>query len=116
MTDDLFYHRAHLIDLDRINDKVLGLIAILFCSLYETVRYFLDPIIQDIRETHQHRSRDIPQLQLIYQFLQIDRYPVFTRSNYHMTFVVNTKVRNTPPRNVVEFFRIFNTPFSHFTT
>ena len=53
--------------------------------------------------------------QFIHQLSQIDLNAVFQRSNYHMTLVIDTKVRSSPPFNIVEFFRIFNTPFSHFS-
>ena len=116
MADNLLYNRTHLVHLDRIDDKVLGLIAILFGCLFETIGYLFNPVIQYIREAYQHGGCYIPQLQFVDQFFQVDLYPVFTGSYHYMTFVINTKVGDTPPRNVVEFFRIFNTPFSHFTT
>ena len=33
MTNDFFYYRTHLVYLDRINDKILGLIPILIRCL-----------------------------------------------------------------------------------
>ena len=114
MTNDFFYYRTHLVYLDRINDKILGLIPILIRCLLKAVRDFFNTIIQNIRKTDQHRSCHIPQLQLIDQLFQVDLNAVLTRSYHYMTFVIDTKVRSSPPCYVVEFFRIFNTPFSHF--
>ena len=114
MTNDFFYYRTHLVYLDRINDKILGLIPILIRCLLKAVRDFFNTIIQNIRKTDQHRSCHIPQLQLVNQFLQVDGHSISPRCNNNMTCVINTKVRSTPTCNVVEFFRIFNTPFSHF--
>ena len=36
MADNLLYHRAHLINLDRIDDKVLRFIAVLLSGLPKT--------------------------------------------------------------------------------
>ena len=60
MTDDFFYHRTHLIHLDGVNDKVLGLVAILIRCLLEAVRNLFNTIIQNIRKTEQHRCCHIP--------------------------------------------------------
>src|SRR5699024_3754380 len=97
MTNDFFYYRTHLVYLDRINDKILGLIPILIRCLLKAVRDFFNTIIQNIRKTDQHRSCHIPQLQLIDQLFQVDLNAVLTRSYHYMTFVIDTKVRSSPP-------------------
>ena len=114
VADNLFYHRTHLVDLNGIDDKILGFITVLFGSLFKTGRHLFNTVVQNIRETQQHGRCHIPQLQLVNQFLQVDGHSISPRCNNNMTCVINTKVRSTPTRNVVEFFRIFNTPLSHF--
>ena len=114
VADNLFHHRAHLVDLNRINYKVLGFITILFGRLFKAGRHLFNTVVQNIRKTYQHGRSHITQLQLIDQFFQIDSHSVSTRCNNYMTFVINTKVRGTPTCDVVEFLRIFNTPLSHF--
>ena len=92
MTDNFLHYRSHLIYLNRVNNEVLSLIAIFFRSLCKAIGDFLNPVVQNIRKTYQHRSGYVPQLQFVYQFLQIDGYSVFSWSYYHMTFVIDTKV------------------------
>ena len=98
VADNLLHHRAHLVDLNRIDNKVLRLITVFFGCLFKAGRHLFNTIIQNIRKTHQRGSRYIS-----------------TRCNNNMTFVINTKVRGSPTCNVVEFLRIFNTPLSHFS-
>ena len=92
MTDDFLDNRPHLVHLNWINNKVLSLISIFFRSDSKAVGYLFNTVIQNIWETDQHRSCDIPQLKFINQFLQVDGYTVFTRSYHYMTLVINTKV------------------------
>ena len=58
----LFYHRSHLVDLDRVDDKVLRLVAIFFRSDGKAIRNLFDTVIQDIGKTYQHRGCYIPKL------------------------------------------------------
>ena len=104
MADNLLNHRAHLINLNRIDDKVLRFIAVFLSGLSKTRRSLLNPIVQNIGKTYQHRSRYVSQLQLIHQFFQIDADTVFTRCHHYMTFVIDTKVRSAPTCNVVKLF------------
>ncbi|CCZ69498.1 uncharacterized protein BN759_01686 [Bacteroides sp. CAG:702] len=104
VADDFFYHGTHLVHLNGINDEVLCIVAIFLRCLSETIRNFFDTVIQNIRETHQHRCCDVPELQFIHQFFQVDCNTVFSGSHFYVTFVINPKIGNTPPRNVVEFF------------
>ena len=92
VADDLFHHGAHLIHFNRIDDEVLGLVFILFCSLAEAGGDLFDTTVQDVWETYEHRGRDIAKLKLVYQLLQVDLCPVFARGDHHMTFVIDTKV------------------------
>ena len=62
MTDNLFNDRTHLIDLDRIDNEILSRIAIFPSSSLKTIRNFLDPIIQDIRESQKYRGFHITNL------------------------------------------------------
>ena len=104
MANDFFHDRTHLIDFDGINDEVLGFIAILPGSLFKAIGNLLDTIIQYIWEAHQYRCLHVPQLQFIHQVPQVDGNPIFTRSDHHMPFLVDTKVRSPPTCNVIEFF------------
>ena len=92
VADYFFNNRAHLVHFNRIDDKILGFISIFFRCLFKTIGSLFNTVIQNIRKTHQHRSRHITQLQLVDQFFQIDGYAIFSRCNNNMTFVINTKV------------------------
>ena len=62
VADNLFYHRTHLVDLNGIDDKILGFITVLFGSLLKTGRHLFNTVVQNIRETQQHGRCHIPQL------------------------------------------------------
>ena len=97
------YFRDALAELPR-DDKVLRFIAVFLSGLSKTRRSLLNPIVQNIGKTYQHRSRYVSQLQLIHQFFQIDADTVFTRCYHYMTFVIDTKVRSAPTCNVIKLF------------
>ena len=113
VVDHLFHNGTHLVHLDGINDEVLTLVTILFGCFLETTRHLLNAVVQYVGKAHQHGSRHIAQLELVDQFFQIDLHTILTRSYYNMPFLVDTKVGSAPTSNVVQLFRIFNTPFSH---
>ena len=62
VADNLFDHRPHLINLNRVDDKVLSFITVLFRRLLKTGRHLFNTVVQNIRETQQHGRRYIPQL------------------------------------------------------
>ena len=55
MLDDFLHHGANLIDLNGVNDEVLPIVAILIGSLLEAGGSLLNTVIDDVRESHQHR-------------------------------------------------------------
>ena len=57
VADNLLHHRAHLVDLNRIDNKVLRLITVFFGCLFKAGRHLFNTIIQNIRKTHQRGSR-----------------------------------------------------------
>ena len=107
---------THLVYFDRIYYEVLRGIAVLVGSSPETVGNLFYPVVEYVRETEQHRGRDIPHLEFLHQLLQIDGRPVFLGSHGHVTFLINRKIIQAPAFNVVKFRRIFNSPFSHLKT
>ena len=54
VTDDLFYHLSHLVDLDGVDDEVFGRVTIFVGRLLKTFGYFLDTIIENIGKTQQY--------------------------------------------------------------
>ena len=59
MRDDFLNHRLHLVYLDRIDDKVLSLVSILFLGLLKTAGCLLDAVVEDVWETEQYGSVDV---------------------------------------------------------
>ncbi|CDF22979.1 unknown [Prevotella sp. CAG:617] len=113
VADDFLYHRAHLIDLDGVYNKVLPLEVILLGRLIEAGRGLFNPIVQDVGKTHQHRSRDVTLGQIRNQFLQVNAHIILARRYVNMALFVDAEVIDTPSSDVVEFLRVFNSPFSH---
>ena len=104
VTDNLLDHRAHLIHFNRVDDKVLGFIAVLFRCLFKAFGYLFDAVVQNIGEAKQHRSCHVTQLQLVYQFFQIHLYTVFAGFDNYVPVLIDTKVRSAPAGDVVKLF------------
>src|SRR5574344_4047 len=51
MTYYFLYHRLHLVNLDRINNKILSFEIIFFSCLFETTACLLNTIVKNIRES-----------------------------------------------------------------
>ena len=102
MLDHLLHHGAHLIHLDRIDNEVLSLIAILLGRLLEAAGNLLDAVVQDVGEAQQHRRRNVAQLQFVHHVAQVNLYVVFAWRHVHVALVVYTEVRRAPTVDVVE--------------
>ena len=57
--DNLLNDRLHLVHLNRIDDKVLSLVSILFLCLLKTAGCLLDAVVEDVWETEQYGSVDV---------------------------------------------------------
>ena len=68
VADDLLNHRAHLIHFNRIDNKILRLVAIFLSRLSETTGNLLNPVVEDVGKANQHGSRHVTQLQFVDQF------------------------------------------------
>ncbi len=114
MADDLLHHRTHLIDLDRIDDEILGAVTIFFGRLPEALRDLFDTVVEYVGKTEQYGRRDIAHLKLIHHLLEVDRCITFARSHSHVTFFVDGEIFQTPSIDIVQLRAVVNTPFSHF--
>ena len=114
MADDLFYYGTYLVDLNGINDKILSFVVIFLGCLLEAVAGFLDTVVQDVGETNQYRGRHVPDGQFVHQFPQIDFHAILSRGYVNVSFFVDSKIVDSPSVDVVQFFGVFNTPFSHY--
>ena len=68
MRDNLLYHRLHLIDLNRIYDKVFGLVVIFLGCFLEAAGSLLNAVVEDVGKAKQHGGRDIAQCQFVHHF------------------------------------------------
>ena len=113
VADNFLYDRAHLVDLHREDDEVLGLIVVFLGSLAEALVRLLNPVVENIREAQQYGSGDMACGQLVDNVLQIDLHAILLRGHINMALLVNTKVIDSPAFDVVELFGVFNAPFLH---
>ena len=101
MRDNLFYHRLHLVHLNGVYNKVLGLVAIFVGGLFKAARRFLDTVIKNVGEAQQHGRSDVAQGELVHHVAQIDLCVVFARGDIHVALLVDVKIRGAPTVDVV---------------
>ena len=109
----LLHHRADLVHLDGVDDKILPIIAILIRRLLEAGGSLLDAVVDDVGETHQHRSRHIAQGKVVHHLLQIHLHPVLTRSHSHISLIVDAEIIHAPTTDAIQLVGVLNAPFSH---
>ncbi len=97
----LLHHFAYLVHLDRVDDIVFGLIVIILCGLFETPRDLFHAVVQNVRETQQHRGGDVAHLQFVHHFFQVHLGISLARSHGHVAFVVDGEIFQSPACNVV---------------
>ena len=51
--------------------------------------------------------------QIVYHLLEVDTHTILLRLDKSMPLLVDTKETHSPTLNVVELFRILNTPLLH---
>ena len=92
---------------------MLPAVVIFFLGTLKTVGRFFDAVVEYVRETEQDRSGDVTFGQFVHHFAKINADIVFARTNVSVTQFVDTEIVHAPAFDVVEFFGVFNTPFSH---
>ena len=114
MADNLLHHLAHLVHLYGIDDEILAGIGVIIRGFLEAGWYFLDSVVENVRKSQEHRGGDITNLELVDHVFQVDRRASFTRTDLHMSFIIDWKIFQSPAADVVGLGWIFNTPFSHY--
>ena len=92
---------------------MLTFIVIFLLSLFKTSGGLLDAIVQDIGKTQEHRSCDVALREIIHDVAEINLHIIFARTHKSVTFLVDTEIVHAPTFDVIQFFGVFNTPFSH---
>ena len=114
VTHHFFQDRTLLVHLDREDAVMATLVAIFSRRLREALVNLFDAAVQNIRETQQHRSRNIAQGKFLHEFVKVNaRTAVLDRRNRRVTLVVNVKVTYAPTLYVVKISGIVNAPFFH---
>jgi hypothetical protein len=115
VTDNLLDHRAHLVNLYRVNYEILTFVTILLGGKFETVGYFFDTVVENIGETEQHRRGYILHLQFVKNRTQINRGHPLLRGYCNVTLVINRKILASPAVYVIQLGAILYSPSSHFS-
>ena len=113
MRNNFLNDRTHLIHLNREDDKVVALEIIFFTCLYKAFVGLLDTVIKNVREAKENGRLNMARCQFVNHFLKIYLYTILTGRNVHVTLIVDAKIVYAPSFDVVELFRIFNSPFTH---
>ena len=111
--DDFLDNGAHLIDLDGIDDEVLAAVVVFLLGTLEAIGSFLDAIVEDVGKTEQNGSGNVAFGQFVDQLAEVDANIVLARTDIGVTAFVDTEIVHAPTFNIIKFFGVFNTPFSH---
>ena len=111
--DDFLHDGAHLIDLDGIDDEVLAAVVVFLLGTFKTIGGFLNAIVEDVGETEQNGGGDVALGEFVDQLAEVDADVVLARTDVGVTAFVDTEIVHTPAFDIVQFFGVFNTPFSH---
>ena len=115
MGNELFDNRAHLIDLDRIDQVVLAFVVIFFGGTFEAARNLFDTVVKYVGKAQQKRRRHIAHLKLVHNLLQVDGEAVVARRDDNMAFVVYLEVLTAPAVYIIQLGTVFDFPFSHYS-
>ena len=113
VADDFLHHRTNLIHLDRIDDEVLGRVAVFFRGILETSCRLLNTVVDDVGETNQHRGCYIAQREVVHHLFQVNFHSVLPWSGNNVSFVVDVEIVHAPAANAIQLTGVFNAPFSH---
>ena len=86
---DLLNHGAHLVDLDRIDDEVLGLVFILPGCFLEAVGNLADPVVEDVWKAQKQRRVHVAELERVHNLLYVDRSATLFGCDLNMPLVVD---------------------------
>ena len=113
MAHNLLHHGLHLIDLDGEDDDVISLKIVGFGRLFKAVGGLLDAVVEYLRKAEQNRRLGISLYKVIDEFLQVYLVAVLIGSDIDVALIVDTEVAYSPSSDVVNFLRVFNSPFCH---
>ena len=115
VADDFFQDRALLVYLDWEDTIVASVETVFLAGLVKAFVDLFDAAVQDVRETQQHRSRNIAERKFLHQFVKVNvRTAILERMYRGMALFVDVEVVYAPTLDVVQVAGIVNAPFFHF--
>ncbi len=113
--NELFYYPSLLVDLDRVDRRVAAVIPLFSGHFIERATELVDPVMENIGKTHQHRQLQSLLHQFSGQFRQID---IVTRAatvgtDQHVPLGRDVDITVTPVRNVVNLLGVGAGKFNH---
>ena len=109
--EDLLDDMPLLVHLDRVDAAITPLVLVLADGGAEGVVDLADAMAEDVREAKQDRQLDAALLELIDQFLEVDRLAgVLVGMNRHVPLGIDPEVVLAPVANAVRFQGIIDLP------
>ena len=109
--EDLLDDMPLLVDLDRVDAAIAALVVVLADGGAEGVVDLADAMAEDVREAKQDRQLDAALLELIDQFLEVDRLAgVFVGMNRHVPLGIDPEIVLAPVADAVRFQSIIDFP------
>jgi hypothetical protein len=111
VVEHLLDHLPLLVHLDGIDAEVLALVLMLFDRDLKGAVDVGQPLAKDVPEADQDRQADSAKLQLIHQFLQVDRlFGVLRDVHLHVPVGAHREVALTPALDLVQIGGIRHGP------
>ena len=109
--EDLLDDVPLLIDLDRVDAAIIALVVVFANGRAEGVVDLADAMAEDVRKTQQNRQLDAALLELIDQFLEVDRLAgILVGMNGHVPLGIDPEIILAPVANAVRFQGIIDPP------
>ena len=109
--DDVFHHRFLLVDLNRVDGGVLGIVIVFVYRLVKCATQAFHTVLQNIGEAKQHRQVLAALVYLRHQIVHIDGlFRIGTRFYRHVALGIDAEIAVAPMVDAVDAGRVFNTP------
>jgi hypothetical protein len=102
-----------LVDLDRVDAAVAGLVAVVADRVLEAADQRTDAAIENVGKAHQERQTQTAPLQIQHQLVHVDaRATTAERCRFDVPQAVDTEVTAGPPGDVVQLGGILDGPLA----
>src|SRR5207253_104078 len=109
--EDFFHHLALLIHFNRVHAAIIGFVIVLGDGVLKSLVHLAQTVLQNSTEADQDRQRDAAQLQIVYQFFEIDAARgLFVGANPHVTVRSDREIAFAPTGDVIQLARLGDGP------